>query len=114
MSDDPLKFFLNEKTAAAAAPDTSIDLEEQKPFTMNPDSQSLDPGERAMAGILAVGGSTAGGLAQFIGQTVLGATMFSDAASIQRQQQLGPIKRLSQIQTGPIREPGGQILGLFE
>lgn len=53
---DPLGMFLHEKVAAA---EPTFDLNTPNYVTKDPDPESLDPGERAMAGLLAVGGSIA-------------------------------------------------------
>lgn len=112
MEKDPLSFFLNEKTAADSAADTPLVPEEPRAFTKNPDPESIDPGERAMAGILAVGGSTIGGMGQFLGQTILRSTMFSDATGVARQMQAGPVSHLSKLPGD--RPPGGRLLKLFD
>jgi hypothetical protein len=112
MEKDPLSFFLNEKTAADSAADTPLVPEEPRAFTKNPDPESIDPGERAMAGIIAVGGSTIGGMGQFLGQTILRSAMFADATGVARQMQAGPVGHLRDL--GSHRPPGGRVLKLFD
>lgn len=117
MSRDPLTFFLNEKTATESAVDTAQDIE-QKPFTRDPDPQSIDPGERAMAGILAVGGSTVGGVASFLGNVALRNAMMkgdkeSPFATIIRQTQASDLKRLGDLNYGA-KDPKARLLGLFD
>jgi hypothetical protein len=53
---DPLSVFLHEKVAVSDVPTSAAP---DRHVTNNPDPQSLDPGERAMAGLMAAGGSIA-------------------------------------------------------
>jgi hypothetical protein len=110
MRKDPLQIFLEAKTAAEEAPDTALEELVQRPFTRDPDPESLDPGERAMAGMLAVGGSVAGGLANFLAQTTLRDVMFKDSVPATK---LLPASGQSfiDLQRG---QPKQRILGLFE
>jgi hypothetical protein len=115
MSDDPLKFFLNEKTAGELAPDTAlenIEGNEQKPFTRDADPGSLDPGERAMAGMLAVGGSAAGGLATWVGQTLLRNSLMKGISPASKHMPVQPFEKMREgMKSGPTKS---RILGLFD
>lgn len=107
MGRDPLSFFLNEKVAANLAPDTALDGFEQKPFSKDPDPQSLDPGERALAGMTAVSGSVIGGAATWITNMYLTSAAVGDATQVtkfQQAQDFGPRER----------RPRGRLLGLFD
>jgi hypothetical protein len=65
---DPLNWFSHEKTAAEAPLPEGIEEPYQIPREVS--RTSLDPGERALAGILSVAGSISAKALPFIGQTV--------------------------------------------
>jgi len=111
MEKDPLSFFLNEKQAADSAPNTSTDVPEQKAFTADPDPDSLDPGERAMAGLLAAGGGIAGAAIQWVANSALSNAAFSGATDIGRHTQRVPSSKLTGMPYGKSRS---KVLGLFD
>lgn len=105
MSKDPLSYFLDEKTAAASAPDFSQEEIKQRPFTRNPDPESMDPGERAAVGILAAGGGAIGTAAT----TVLNQLMLSAAEG--GAVDITKFERPWHQATG---WPQGKLMGLFD
>lgn len=113
MKTDPLSFFLDEKTAAAAAPNTAVDPLEQKPFTKDPDRQSADPGERAMAGIYAVGSTAVGTLLPVLGNMILRGVATADTVPIAKQIPSHPIGKLQEFGTKS-SVPKARLMGLFD
>lgn len=114
MPKDPLSIFVLAKAAEAAAPSTLLENlgEASKPVTLDPDPSSLDPGERALAGIAAVSGSLAAKLIPYAGQKVLADIGMSDAVDY-KAMDLTDVKRMRDIgQATPGRR--GKILGLFD
>lgn len=104
MNRDPLSLFLNEKTAAQSATDTVMDIPEQKPFSKNPDPGSLDPGERALAGMMAVSGSAIGGAATWMANAALRNAALGGTAKATRYSQL----------SGDLQWPKAKLLGLYD
>jgi hypothetical protein len=111
MEKDPLSFFLNEKQAADSAPSTSVDVPKQKPFTADPDPESLDPGERAMAGLLSAGGGIVGGAIQWVANSALSSAAFSGAKDVSRHAQRVPAGKMTGMPYGKSRS---KVLGLFD
>jgi len=68
LTRDPLSVFFHEKTADSAP--TTSNSASVRNITDNPDRDSLDPGERAMAGLAAVSGSIAAKAVPFISRVV--------------------------------------------
>jgi hypothetical protein len=95
MSFDPLSAFLNEKTADAAPGPAEGGL--RTGITRDPDPQSLDSGERAMAGLAAVGGSVAAKAIPFVSSLAL--KPFTEAGSV-------PVHAS--------RTPAARMFGLFD
>lgn len=114
MEKDPLSFFLSEKKAAADAPSTSLDVPKQKPFTADPDPESLDPGERAMAGLLAAGGGVVGGAVQWVANSALSNAAFAGAEDVTRLSQRHPSQKMTGIWNPKPGNPRGKVLGLFD
>ena len=74
MGRDPLSVFLNEKTAAENAPSTVLEQLKANPpkqVTYHPDITSLDPGERALAGAAAIGGSLSAKILPWVADKLL-------------------------------------------
>jgi len=105
MPRDPLSFFMNEKVAANSAPDTAMDIPEPKPFTKNPDSQSLDPGERAFAGMMAVSGSAIGRSTTWLGNMALRRAALAGTV---------PISKFEQGSLPKDRWPKAKLMGLYD
>jgi hypothetical protein len=111
MKKDPLSLFLNEKTAASSAPSTSMEVPAQKGITANPDRESLDPGERAMAGMAAGGGVIGGALVGFLADQAIGAAGYSGSVPVTRHLGMAPAGRLQDMTTGPTKS---RVMGLFD
>lgn len=111
MEKDPLSFFLSEKTAAASAPSTSIDVPKQRTMTANPDPDSIDPGERAMAGMLAGGGVVGGVFANFIAGKAIDHAVYKGSVPVTRQAAWAPAQRMRDIEIGPAKS---RVMGLFD
>lgn len=114
MEKDPLSFFLNEKNAAESAPSTSLETPKQKPFTKDPDPESLDPGERAMAGLLAAGGGVVGGAVQWVANSALSNAAFAGAEDVTRLTQRKPVSKMTGVWNPTPGKPSAKVMGLFD
>ncbi len=109
MSRDPLSVFLHEKVAAADAPTTA---DPPHHVTKNPSVTSMDPGERALAGIVAAGSSIAAKVVPWIADTALrhyagkGAVPWHNAIPVQGAKNFGDILEGA-------THPTSKLLGLF-
>lgn len=111
MNRDPLSVFLHEELADVGAPTTQA---EQRYVTKDPDPSSLDPGERAIAGLAAAGaGSIAAKIIPWIGQQVLRSVATADSVPWHNFAQAQDAKSIGDMASGA-RSPRSKILGLFD
>lgn len=105
---DPLDFFLHEKVAFDEAPTGN----EPRHVTSNPDPQSLDPGERAMAGLMAAGGSIAAKVVPWVAR--MGLDSMTNAGSVPWHNGVAAHDASSIADVmSEVKPPRGKLMGLF-
>lgn len=105
---DPLSFFLHEKVAVAEAPTTA------RPVTRNPDPRSPDSGERAIAGLTAVGSSLAAKFLPAVGSFLLNG-MFSEKDDVPWHNAVpaSGAKNIADLME-EVHPPKSKLMGLFD
>lgn len=112
MPKDPLSLFAHEKVAGDGAPGMPVD--EFHRISARPSSQSIDPGERALAGMAAVSGSLSAKFIPILAESAIVSRITRGEAGMPRPGGLGPASSVKELLTKQFSDPSSKFLGLFD
>ena len=112
MPKDPLSLFAHEKVAGDGAPGMPVD--EFHRIAEKPSAQSIDPGERALAGIAAVAGSLSAKFVPMLAEAQIVSRITKGEPKMPRPGGLGPASSVRELLTKQFSDPSSKFLGMFD